>query len=110
MKIIKRKLNKDYIFLLEGIFNFEAIWELNSIFENWDYVNNGDVLFDLSKAQHIDSLAIGFLVKLNRRLSKYKKGFFLTNLSKNVEKIFELTNMDKYFKIIQNSEDKDFFD
>ncbi len=64
---------------------------------------------DLTKTVNIDSLAIGYLVKLNRKMKKYGRILFLTNLNEHIQKIFRLTNMDKYFKIMQNFNDKDFF-
>jgi len=57
---------------------------------------------DFKEIVYIDSIAIGFLINAHRRYYKYNKALVLANLNENIQKIFRVTNIDKFFNMKQD--------
>ncbi len=69
-------------------------------------VRSADVLVvDLSDVQFMDSSGIGFLVSLNTRLRSGGKGFYLFNLSPQVEKTLALVQLLAFFEILSDEDE-----
>lgn len=64
-----------------------------------------DIVLDLSEVENISSSAIGVLIELRNNISKYSNELYCIYLSKQVEKVFELTKLNTFFKIYKNYEE-----
>ncbi|MCX7737684.1 MAG: STAS domain-containing protein [Candidatus Kapabacteria bacterium] len=62
------------------------------------------VIADLSKVEIINSSGLGMLVSALTTLKKYEIEFWLCCLPEKVQKLLEMTHLDKVFRIFENME------
>jgi len=67
--------------------------------------SNMDVLLLLDDVPYIDSAGLGTLVSILRDIRTQGKELFLVGLKNNIKKIFEMTRLDKVFKIYDTIEE-----
>ncbi len=68
--------------------------------------HSGDtIVLDLSNVSYIDSAGLGSLVAILKEARNTSKGFVLASLKPNVKRIFEMTRLDKVFKIVDTPEE-----
>lgn len=60
----------------------------------------GAMLVDLSAVQHIDSSGVGTMVFLKREAERTGRKFVLVGLQPRVRGVFEITNLDRFFRIV----------
>ena len=63
------------------------------------------VVLDLSNVAYIDSAGLGSLVAILKDVRNSGKTFTLAALKPNVKRIFEMTRLDKVFKIVDTPEE-----
>jgi len=63
------------------------------------------LVLDLSNVSYIDSAGLGSLVALLKNARTSGKNFVLSSLKPNVKRIFEMTRLDKVFKIVDTPEE-----
>ena len=63
------------------------------------------VIVDLSEATFIDSTAVGVLVEAHRRLQSRRRGLEIVGSDRRVLFIFEITGLDRVFRIHPTVED-----
>ena len=73
--------------------------ELKSKMEDCLQNYAGGVIFNMTGVAYIDSSIIGVLIHYRKKLSDAGREFCLTNLSVNVQKIFELTKLIAFFTV-----------
>ncbi|HEW92491.1 MAG TPA: anti-sigma factor antagonist [Thermotogaceae bacterium] len=66
---------------------------------------SGDVILVLDEVPYIDSAGLGTLVSILRDVRTQGRELFLVGLKKNIRKIFEMTRLDRVFKIHENIEE-----
>ena len=59
----------------------------------YDNVNCGGVVFDLSGLSFMDSTGIGVLIGRYKKMREYNKPIFITNPSRNAERIFKMSGL-----------------
>lgn len=64
-----------------------------------------DVVLILDGVPYIDSAGLGTLVSILRDIRTQGKNLYLVGLKNNVKKIFEMTRLDKVFKIYDTLEE-----
>lgn len=65
--------------------------------------NPSKVIVDLADVTHVDSSGVGTLVEFMRHLDKSNGGrVVLTGLQPTVRGLFEITNLDQFFTIVEN--------
>ncbi len=62
------------------------------------------VIADLSKVEIINSSGLGTLVSALTTLKKYEIEFWLCSVPEKVQKLLEMTHLNKVFKIFENTE------
>ncbi len=62
------------------------------------------VIFNMTKAHHIDSSAIGALIQIEGWLARRGGGLVVTNLTDNVRKIFSLTRLESHIRVAASVE------
>ncbi len=59
----------------------------------------GDVHIDASELEYIDSTGLGVLIGALKRLKQKDKDIYIKDIKPNVKKIFNITGLDKIFKL-----------
>ncbi|MBE7412496.1 MAG: VWA domain-containing protein [Leptospiraceae bacterium] len=62
------------------------------------------VIFNMSKAHHIDSSAIGALIQIEGWLTRRGGSLIVTNLTDNVKKVFSLTRLESHIRVAATPE------
>jgi len=76
-----------------------------NIREKLESVNANIIVLDMSNVAYIDSAGLGSLVALLKDVRTKGKEFVLASLKPNVKRIFEMTRLDKVFKIVDTLEE-----
>lgn len=58
-----------------------------------------DIKMDFTNLEYIDSTGLGALIGVLKRLKVNDKDIYVLNARKNVRKIFNITGLDKIFKV-----------
>lgn len=61
--------------------------------------NPVDIKIDCTDLEYIDSTGLGALIGVLKRLKVNEKDIYIVNPRKNVKKIFNITGLDKIFKV-----------
>ena len=69
------------------------------------YPGSSKVILDFKAVEFIDSACLGILISLTRKLREQGGDMCLANLQEDVHSIFQITRLDKIFKIYENTED-----
>jgi anti-sigma B factor antagonist len=87
------------------IFEFIGEIDLNTIEFFKSKINEeienlkSNLIFDFAKLEYIDSLGLGVLVSILKKIKGFNKEVELVNLKPNVKKLFVITGLDKVFVI-----------
>ncbi|SHK03806.1 STAS domain-containing protein [Tepidibacter formicigenes] len=100
--VINKDFNKD-----KKIWNIELkgeidIYTANKLKENLIEVvttNPQDIILNASNLEYIDSTGLGVLIGTLKRLKQQEKDIYITNAKANVKKLFNITGLDKIFKV-----------
>ncbi|HOJ88981.1 MAG TPA: STAS domain-containing protein [Pseudothermotoga sp.] len=68
--------------------------------EQMEKSNNTKIVLDMSNVPYIDSAGLGTMVSLLKDARNLDKELILCSLRQNVKRIFEMTRLDKVFKIV----------
>jgi len=58
-----------------------------------------EIVIDFSQTSHIDSGGLGMLLQLRTHLDEDSSKITLQGVSSNIQKVFEVVNFEKLFKI-----------
>jgi anti-sigma B factor antagonist len=67
--------------------------------------NQGDLLVDLSQVPYMDSSGVGTMVFVKREVERQGDRLVLIGLQPRVRSVFEITNLEKFFNIVQSVEE-----
>ena len=100
-----KTLNDDILAILKGELDaYHSIEFKEKVIESI----KGDekkILLDMNDLNYIDSAGLGALVSLLKRASENAKELRLFGLKGNVKKVFELTRLNRVFKIFDTIEE-----
>ena len=102
MNVKVKQKDKTVAIFLEGVLDYSNMNLLVDIIEGFGEKLPDTAYIDFSEVFHIDSLAVGYLIRTFSKFKKYGSELILTNLSDRISKIFKLTKIDKFFKINQD--------
>ncbi|QQK08906.1 STAS domain-containing protein [Miniphocaeibacter halophilus] len=60
-----------------------------------------DIIFDATGLDFIDSTGLGSLISIYNKIKEEEKNITIKNIKSNVKKIFEITELDKVFNIVE---------
>jgi len=63
------------------------------------------LVVDLDEVEYMDSSGLGTLVEIFRRVNGYKGRLVLCCMHERVRSVFEITKLDKFFKIYETQEE-----
>jgi anti-anti-sigma factor len=100
MKIDIKKDNTSYILKLSGELDFNELENFKVAVENlFEKDSDFDLIIDFKDTKYLDSLTIGYSIKIHTRCRKYARKLIFINVNEYIMRIFTLTKMDKYFDI-----------
>jgi anti-anti-sigma factor len=68
-----------------------------------DTSEESNVLVDFSRVSFMSSMALGMLVRVNKKCKEYKASLKLSGISRDIREVFKITGMDKIFDIQPNA-------
>ncbi len=105
----KITLNKGKNFteiIINGNLNIHSIDQFNVSFR--DIISSGTetktIVINCGKINSIDSSGLGMLISFSKQAEKNGIAFYLYELNKRASTLFDISNLDKYFRIISKDE------
>lgn len=105
MNDLVEKTNDATVITLHGELDVNNIEDLKNVIETELGNGTGKILVDLNKVTYMDSAALGVLVAGLKRARLANAQFKLANVKGNVENIFKLTRLTKFFDIYNSVDD-----
>ncbi len=100
-----KKIGKDQVVVIKGELDAYQSIEFKEKLIDAFKEESEKVLIDMTAISYIDSAGLGALVSLLKRASERSKELRLFGLKPNVNKIFELTRLNRVFKIFDTLEE-----
>ena len=66
---------------------------------------NPKLLLDFNTVDHLSSAALGMLINVNNRVKQQSGQLRLSNIRPQIMEVFEITKLNKLFKILPNRDD-----
>lgn len=77
-------------------FTIDSFNEFQAAYYETDF---DEIVIDFSQTSHIDSGGLGMLLQLRTHLGENSDKITLQGVSNNIQKVFEVVNFEKLFKI-----------
>lgn len=62
------------------------------------------MLLNFGNVEYLSSAALGKLITLNKKLQNAKGKLVLCNIDRNIHEVFEITKLDRFFKIVKDEQ------
>ena len=62
------------------------------------------LLLNFGNVQYLSSAALGKLITLNKKVQSAKGKLILANIDPQIHEVFEITKLDKFFKILKDEQ------
>lgn len=82
--------------------NIQIIGE--QLFSLVDEEGSRKLLLNFGNVEYLSSAALGKLITLNKKLLNAKGKLILCNIDSQIHEVFEITKLDKFFKIIKDEQ------
>src|SRR6266436_7442166 len=82
--------------------NIQIIGE--QLFSLVDEAGRRKILLNFSNVEYLSSAALGKLITLNKKLQQAGGRLVLCNIDPQIHEVFEITNLDKFFKIMKEDD------
>ncbi len=92
------------IFDIEGILSYNDIGLLENEAMDSIPAESTSVVMNLAKVPHIDSSALGALLKIAKKLMEKGLGFYLMNVNDQIKNVLRITGTYGAFRIVRDEE------
>jgi len=82
--------------------NIQKIGE--DLFSLVDELGRRKILLNFSNVEYLSSAALGKLITLNKKLQQAGGRLILCNIDPQIYEVFEITKLDKFFKIVKEEQ------
>jgi anti-sigma B factor antagonist len=82
--------------------NIQIIGE--QLFSLVDEESSRKMLLNFGNVEYLSSAALGKLITLNKKLQNAKGKLILCNIDPQIHEVFEITKLDKFFRIIKDEQ------
>lgn len=97
MELKIRKTGEIYIVDINGELDLYNSYKLKELIVKMLEKGVKSFILNLEQVDYIDSSGIGALIYISSTLKKMNSGFFITNITRSVKKVIELTKLKGYF-------------
>ncbi|SHH30293.1 STAS domain-containing protein [Tepidibacter thalassicus] len=100
--VINKNFNNDknvWNIELKGEIDIYTANELKKVLIEVVSINPQDIILNASELEYIDSTGLGVLIGVLKRLRQQGKDIHIIEAKKNVKKLFNITGLDKIFKV-----------
>jgi len=105
MQIAKTEENGITIISVDGEVDLTSSPELRSAFDELIDAKVKKVVVDFEKSDYIDSSCLATLIEMQERMEDIEGDMAIANISDRVKSIFEITKVDKLFKIFDSKQE-----
>jgi len=91
---------------LSGEFDIFNSNELKTSLTEFTKEKNADLHLNCSKLTFLDSTALGSLVAVLKNVKSYEGRIIIKNLKPNLYRLFKITNLDRVFEIVGDTNGK----
>ena len=76
----------------------------DDLFRLVDELGRRKILLNFGNVEFLSSAALGKLITMNRKVQAVRGKLILCNISKEIREVFEITKLDKFFKIMKEEQ------
>ena len=105
MRIRQKEKEGVKLFFVSGEINLNTVSELKKAFKRLLKEKRDKILLDFKDVEYIDSTGLASLIELSNNLKELHGVVVLSNLSLKIRSIFDITKLEKAFKIFENDEE-----
>lgn len=88
-----------WIVKLEGEVDIYTSPKLKEMLLDMLEEKKADILLDCEKLEYVDSMGLGALISILKRIRDYEGKIYMENVKPNIRKLFSITELDKVFII-----------
>ncbi len=107
MQITKRIKNELEILAIKGELDLNNAAAVKTILDREINAGKINIVMDLKGLEYIDSSGIGVFINTVNKIRSLKGNFVLMGLSENIKRIFNLTKLTSFFRIIRDEMELD---
>ena len=99
MQIQERKENDVVVLAVDGDIDLNSSPEMRKKFEELIVNNSVKIVVNFQNVNYIDSSGLATVIEMLQRLKKTQGELRLSNMSEKIKNLFEITKIDKLFKM-----------
>ena len=107
MQITKRIKNELEILAIKGELDLNNAAAVKTILDREINAGKINIVMDLKGLEYIDSSGIGVFINTVNKIRSLKGNFFLLGLNDNIKRIFNLTKLTFFFRIVRDEMELD---
>lgn len=88
---------------LRGELDLSVAPDFRQVIEPWALDEEAELVLDLKELKYIDSTGIGILLSILKARQGMSKGFRVKDVPDQIQKLFEMTGIAKFFTAEENS-------
>ncbi len=105
MNILESHVGRFTVLNLEGDVDLNSSPQVRRVFDQLIQKKVLDIIVNFEKVTYLDSSGLATLIEMLQRLAKYQGNLYLVEMSEKIKNLFEITKLDKLFKIYQTQQD-----
>ncbi|MBN2435058.1 MAG: STAS domain-containing protein [Spirochaetes bacterium] len=104
MEISNRTNNQYQIFDIKGNIAFEETQEMEDYIYTNISIDKNKTIINLKEVPYLNSSALGAFVRILQTLKNRKMDLFIMNINSDIDNLFKITGVNKYFNFIKESD------
>ena len=105
MSFKTRAENNHLVIAVKGNMDSHFVTDQREQIESLPHENSGDIIFDLSSTEFIDSSGIGFLVFMLKRLKPKNRNIHILGLNGQPKKVVEMLRINRMIRCLNSLND-----
>ncbi|MFH1359441.1 MAG: STAS domain-containing protein [Candidatus Omnitrophota bacterium] len=105
MECARSKLQDFTVIAITGEIDLNSSPEMRKTFDDLIKDNATKIIVDFQNVSYIDSSGLATLIEMMQRLKKHQGSMHLVRMADKIRNLFEVTKLDKLFKIYPTQED-----
>jgi len=105
MDIVKTELQGFIVVSISGEVDLNSSPQVRKVFDEFIDKKVTKIIIDFKKVSYIDSSGLATLIEMMQRMKKNQGTMSLINMSDKIRNLFEITKLDKLFKIYRTQDE-----